>query len=135
MSTLTKLSEKFNTGAFEHLVADVEIPVLTGMQRQGDVLIVPVRAGQVAGLKPVPSEGIAVVRGENGGNTHLLVAEGDVQFAPASGRGVNLGTLLVGKGSIAHLTHPEHGFNSIGTGTYIVKRQREQSDEIRIVQD
>lgn len=133
MNTLTQLSEKFG-GTFEHL-EEVEIPVLSGLQRQGDVLVVPMRAGQIAGLKPVPREGVVVVRGENGGNTHLLVADGDVQFAPNEARGQTLGSLLVGDGAVAYLTHPEHGFNAIGTGSYTVRRQREQADEIRIIAD
>ena len=135
MSTLMELAHKYDTGAFEHLVGDVEIPVLTGPQRQGDVFISPTKAGQVAGLKPIPAEGYPVVRGENGGNTHLLLAEGDVQFAPAEQNGQRLGTLVVGEGSVAHLTHPEHGFQSIGTGFYIIKRQREQADIERMIAD
>ena len=134
MNTLTKLSSKFNTEVLGHL-EDIEVPVLSGLQRQGDVMIVPSRPGQVTGLEPVPSEGFPVVRGENGGNTHLLVAEGDVSFAPNPVRGQRLGTLLVGEGSVAWLTHPEHGFNGIAPGQYIITRQREQSDEIRLVAD
>ena len=134
MNTLTTLAQQFG-GTFDHLIADEEIPVLTGLQRQGDVLIVPSRAGKVDGAKPIPREGVAVVRGENGGNTHLLVADGDVSFAPNAQRGQILGTLLVGDGAVAYLTHPEHGFNAIGTGSYTIKRQREQADEIRIIAD
>ena len=132
MNTITKLAETFG-GTFEHL-DDISIPVLTGLQRQGDVLVVPMRAGQIAGLQPVPREGVAVIRGENGGNTHLLVADGDVQFAPSKGR-QRLGSLLVGEGAVAYLTHPEHGFNAIGTGSYSITRQREQAEEIRIMAD
>ena len=134
MHTLEMLGTKFNQGSFDHL-DDVEIPVLTGMQRQGDVLVIPMREGKIAGLLPIPQEGIAVVRGENGGNTHLLVAEGDVTYAPAQGRGQRLGSLLVGEGAVAYLTHPEHGFNAIGAGSYVINRQREQADEIRIIAD
>jgi hypothetical protein len=36
---------------------------------------------------------------------------------------------------VAYLTHPEHGFNAIGTGSYVINRQREQADEIRIIAD
>ena len=134
MNTLTQLAEKFG-GTFDHLTNDVDVPVLTGAQRQGDVLIVPMKPGKIAGLVPIPPEGVVVVRGENGGNTHLLVAEGDVTFAPNTQRGQRLGSLVVAEGSTAWLTHPEHGFNGIGAGTYIVTRQREQADEIRIVAD
>jgi hypothetical protein len=134
MNTLETLGAKFNQGSFDHL-EDIEIPVLTGMQRQGDVIVIPQREGKIAGLLPIPKEGIAVVRGENGGNTHLLVAEGDVTYAPNPSRGQRLGSLLVGEGGVAYLTHPEHGFNAIGTGSYVINRQREQADEIRIIAD
>lgn len=134
MKTLTTLAQQFG-GTFDHLIADEEIPVLTGLQRQGDVLIVPSRAGQVAGLADVPREGIPVVKGENGGNTHLLVADGHAQYAPNAQRGLRLGTLVVPEGAVAYLTHPEHGFNAIGAGTYVINRQREQADEIRVIAD
>lgn len=135
METLEKLSQKFHTGSLEHLEAQAEIPVLTGAQRQGDVSWWPMRAGQVAGLEQVKPEGYPVVKGEAGGNTHLLLAEGEVLFAPSSQGGVRLGTLVVKEGSVAHLHHPEHGYNSIGSGTYLFNGQRTQMDEIRRVAD
>ncbi len=116
-----------------HLVGDAEVPVITGMQRQGDVFVLPTRAGKVAGLEPIPPQGLAVVRSESGGNTHLLVAEGAVSYAPRNTR-ADLGTLVVDKGT-AWLLHPEHGAQGIGKGTYLIRRQVEQADEIRIVAD
>ena len=119
-----------------HLEAQAEVPVVTGAQRQGDVIVLPMRKGDVAGAKPVPAEGVAVVRGENGGNTHLLVAEGAVSFAAAPEREPQtLGTLVVDKNATAFLLHPEHGGQGIGPGNYTIRRQREQADEIRLVQD
>lgn len=134
MNTQSTLTKRFNTTVLDHL-EDAEVPVLSGPQRQGDVIVAPMRAGAVEGLVPVPAHGIAVVRGENGGNTHLLVAEGDVSFAPAKTRGQRLGTLVVAKGATAYLTHPEHGFTGIAPGTYVIGRQREQADQIRLVAD
>lgn len=117
-----------------HLVADAEIPVVSGkMQRQGDVAIIPMRAGQVDGLKPIPAEGIVVVRGESGGNTHLLVGSG--RWAPNTNDRAVCGTLMVEEGEAAYLTHPEHGGQGIGEGSYIVRRQVEQAEELRIVAD
>ena len=135
MNTITTLQSKFNTETMDHLLADADVPVLTGAQRQGDILIFPMRPGKVDGLVQVPSEGYPVVRGENGGNTHRLLAEGKVSYAPNTQRGQRLGTLVVEKGATAWLEHPEHGFNGIGAGTYIINRQREQADEIRLVAD
>lgn len=135
MRTLTEIMAPHSVEVPEHLIADAEVPVISGKpQRQGDVFIVPMRKGEVAKLKPVPAEGIPVVRGENGGNTHLLVADGPVLFAPRE-FGADMGTLVVPDGATAYLIHPEHGANAIGGGTYIVRRQREQAEEIRLVAD
>lgn len=134
MNTQSTLTKRFNTAVLDHL-DDAEVPVLSGPQRQGDVMVVPTQAREVDGLGAVPREGIAVVRGENGGNTHLLVAEGDVTFAPAKIRGQSLGTLVVGEKSVAYLTHPEHGFMGMAPGSYIIKRQREQAETLRLVAD
>lgn len=86
----------------------------------------------------VPQGGVQVVRGENGGNTHTLLAEtGSVFFdqRTPSATDLSLGTLTVPEGSVALLAHPEHAFSRIGAGSYTIHRQREQSDEIRIVRD
>lgn len=120
----------------DHLVADAEIPVLTGLQVQGDVAIVPRRKGRTANPTEIPSQGIAVVRGEAGGNTHLLVAAGRVVWSPMQQQaGQALGTVDVPKGATAYLLHPEHGANAMGPGFYELRRQREQADEIRLVAD
>jgi hypothetical protein len=119
-----------------HLEAQAAIPVLTGLQVQGDVAIVPSRPSMRQGT-PVPAGGIAVVRGESGGNTHLLVAEGPVSWAPVVGNptGLDLGVVTVPEGATAFLLHPEHGANAMGPGNYTLRRQREQADELRIVAD
>lgn len=133
MNTLTTLTKRFNTEVLAHL-ADAEVPILTAAQRQGDVMVVPSRAGDLSQFSSVPREGIAVVRGENGGNTHLLVAEGDVIYRAVT-NSQTIGEIHVPEGATAWLTHPEHGFNGIGAGHYTVKRQREQADQIRLVAD
>ncbi len=46
-----------------------------------------------------------------------------------------LGHLTVAAGAVAHLAHPEHGYASIAPGNYVIRRQREQADEIRVVAD
>ena len=134
MNTIATLTQKFNTGSLDHLIADTEIPVLTGPNAQGDVSWWPTREGKVAGLIEVKPEGYPVVKGEAGGNTHLLLADGPVFFAPSKDL-LRLGTLVIPEGSVAHLHHPEHGYHSIGAGTYIMKGQRTQMDEIRRIAD
>lgn len=144
MATQLQLTNRFGTELLEHLPEDVEIPILQGTQRQGDVLVCP--AGEIGNYEDVanapliPSAGIPVVRGENGGNTHFLVAEGEVRYVPekeTNAHSLLLGTMFVGEGSSAYLTHPQHGFMGIGSGTYIFKRQREVSleEELRIIAD
>ena len=138
MNTITNLQEKFGSTDLDHLLdayGDVDIPVITGEpQHQGDLFVFPMREGKVEGLVQVPAEGVAVIRGDAGGNTHLLLADGPVFFAPSNDL-LRLGTLVVPEGSVAHLHHPEHGYHSIGTGTYVMKGQRTQMDEIRRVAD
>jgi len=118
-----------------HLEAQAEVPVCTGPQRQGDLIVLPSRPGVELGAL-VPASGVPVVRGEAGGNTHLLVADGPVSWlaGPVSDR-LHLGTVTVPEGATAFLLHPEHGAQGIGPGSYRVRRQREQADEIRMVAD
>lgn len=134
MNTLTEVMTPHGVEIPAHLVADAEVPVLTGMQRQGDVLVIPTRRGKVTGLEPIPPQGIAVVRGEAGGNTHLLVGGG--KWAPITTDRAIMGTLVLEKEDQAFLLHPEHGATGIaGPGAFIVKRQREQADVVRLVSD
>jgi len=139
-ATLADVIGRHGVDVLDHLDRQLEVPVLTGLQAQGDIIVVP---GYKAGIgthvasNPVPAGGVAVVRGENGGNTHTLLADGavswDVVDRPANG--LDLGILTVADGATAFLAHPEHGYAGVGTGTYVIRRQREQADEIRLVQD
>lgn len=127
----------------EGLVADAEVPVLTGPQRQGDVgIFVRSRLGAAerAAAVPVPAEGVAVVQGEaaTGGNAHVLLADGPCTWTPHTARDgeVLLGVLDVPEGATAFLIHTEeHGCNAIGTGTYRLTGKREQADKLRRVAD
>lgn len=134
-ATLSALVERHGIDVLDHLDRDLGIPVLTGLQRQGDVIIVPDTT--VNATTPVPSSGVPVVRGENGGNTHAIVADGVVfcDTRQASANDLALATLTVADGATAYLAHPEHGYNGIGPGTYTLRRQREQADELRMVRD
>jgi len=116
----------------EHLDREAGIPTVKDTPApQGDVMIRP-----VAGLDPattaVPPGGVAVVRGENGGNTHLLVGEAFFDFRE---NGLVIGVVTVPEGATALLSHPEHGGFLIAPGSYEIRRQREQKDEIELVRD
>lgn len=141
--TIADAIKMTGTDVLDHLDRQLDIPVVAGRpQCQGDVAVIPIwmTGNQVASAtQPVPMSGIAVVRSESGGNTHSLHTETGavVCFDSRGAHVVNLalGVLTVGEGSVALLAHPEHGFNRIGPGTYELRRQREQADEIRMVAD
>lgn len=136
-----ELIGKFGIQVEADLDRDAGIPVIAeASQRQGDVYIAYRAQGLAPATTPVPVEGVPVVRGENGGNTHLLLAATAGVFwdaAPATdnANSLALGTLTVEEGATAYLAHPEHGYNGFGAGTYEVKRQREMRDEITAVAD
>jgi len=144
MHTLTTILDRANVSVPDDLLADLVVPVLTGPQRQGDVLIVPrppLGAAEGSTLHPIPATGVAVVRGEATGNTHLLQPETGctVLWAPhvaTDPADVLLGVLSVPGGAVAWLIHTdEHGANGIGPGTYVLRGKREQADELRRVAD
>ena len=111
-----------------HLVADAEVPVLTGPQAQGDLLVVPGEAPETLAWADVPAGGVQVIRGEATGNTHWLHAgfgSSGVAWAPSDGESTVVGHLRVPPGGSALLIHTdEHGANGIGPGTYAVHRKR-----------
>lgn len=140
MTTLQTILDRVNVTAADRSLADIAVPVLTGPQRQGDVMIVPrarLGAAERGAMTVVPSAGVPVVRGEATGNAHILHADGVVMWAPSTDRvGVRLGVLHVADGAVAWLIHTdEHGANGIGPGTYILTGKREQADELRRVAD
>ena len=132
--TVAEAEARFGHDVDEHLERDLEIPVLTGPQRQGDILFVP--AVVKAATDPIPQAGYPVIRGENGGHTHALHTDtGHCFYTPTSRTDGVLGTLTVAEESSAVLAHSEHGFMAFGPGSYTVTRQREQADVIRSVAD
>jgi hypothetical protein len=129
-TTLRSLIERCNAEVLEHLDREVTIPVLTSLQAQGDLLVVPVPDDiDHSSWSPVPPSGIVVLQGQH---DHRLLADGDVAFAPDV-VGQRLGWLRVS--GVAWLLHQEHGGSGIGTGTYELRRQREQAQEQRLVAD
>lgn len=134
------LSQHIDSNAtFSELAQQWDVPTVTGLQHQGDVTVVPAdMAPEYADpTTAVPRGGVAVVRGESGGNTHRLLAEGDVRFdsRQASVASLTLGSLHVTEGATAWLDHPEHGNSGIGPGRYVIRRKREMADELRVVAD
>jgi hypothetical protein len=140
MKTLAQVAQAYDFAVLEHLEADAEVPVLDGLQAQGDLIIVPVPCADTATLghgvlAPVPPEGVPVIEGVNGGHEHRLFASvpGTATFRSWPGRGQVIGVLECTEP--AYLLHPEHGATGIAPGTYELRRQREQAAEERIVVD
>ncbi len=134
MATTSEMIEVTGVDVITHQ-DDIEIPVLAGVQRQGDVIV---RPAKVAATTAVPAAGTPVVRGENGGNTHAIyAADGPVFCDTQAGsvRELRVATLSVPEGSTAYLGHPEHGYMGIAPGDYEIRRQREMAEEIRMVAD
>lgn len=139
MATLGNILDRAGVGTLGVLDSEVDVPVLTGLQAQGDLIILP-RPGRAPATTVIPTGGVDVVRSEAGGNTHsLLSLDGPGCYWDASTAdrsGLVLGTLTVLAGATAFMVHTEeHGANAFGPGTYEVRRQREQADVIRMVAD
>jgi hypothetical protein len=122
----------------ETLARKLEVPTVAGLQHQGDVSVIP--AAMVddyhAPRTPVPTTGVAVLGGDATGNTHLLLASGRVLFDPYPAmQTLTLGSLHVTEQATAYLDHPEHGNSGIAPGRYVLRRKREQADELRMVTD
>lgn len=116
---------------------DLTIPVSGGLQRQGDVIVIPTPA--VTASTPVPASGCPVVRGESGGNTHAIYTDTGSgvtcdTVTPAPGA-LRVACLVVPDGATAYLGHPEHGYLGIAPGTYEVRRQQEMREQLELVAD
>ena len=135
MLTIETLKTDFPVGNLDHLIEDVEIPVLTGPNPQGDLSWYPIREGNVAGLKPIPREGVVILAGNNGHPHTLFSMTGECLYAPNTQRGQRLGTVVVPEGAVLLVGHNEHRYHAVGAGTYIFNRSREMRDEIRMLAD
>jgi hypothetical protein len=133
MTTQTDILTTHGVSVPPHLAA-ADVPVARGVPaRQGDVLALPVRPGLVADTAPIPAKGIQVVAGEAERNTHLLV--GDGLWHALSGP-QDLGTVVVPDGGAAFLIHTgEHGAVQLAPGQWLIRRQRQQADQIELVRD
>lgn len=143
-TTFAQLVDQFATRTefVGEFAADLDIPVLTGPQAQGDVSICPAHLygskPRFGDPKPVTTAGIEVIRGGAMNNAHTLrTLDAGIAWQPVvfSDETVALGLLTVPDGAQCFLEHPEHGFNGIGAGSYVIGRQREQAEAVRMVQD
>jgi hypothetical protein len=142
--TLASLSQQTGLAVLDHLEQSVGIPVVDGLQAQGDLIVIPlslvassVRVPSTAIWQDVPPEGVELLRGAAGGHPHTLVADpGTCRWT----RGVSdsdwLALGVFQTSAVAYLLHPEHGATGCTPGTYVVRRQRElDGPRARLVAD
>lgn len=140
--TVSDAIELFGVDILDYLDRQAEIPVLTGPQCQGDVSICPMHLygskPSFGAAVPVTGSGIEVIRGGAMNNAHTLLTIADgVTWRPVafSGEDVALGLLTVPEGAECFVAHPEHSYSGIAAGTYVIGRQQEQAEAVRMVQD
>ena len=123
--TLSALTTLTGLDVFDYLDQEVSVPVIDGMQAQGDLIVVPhilladsVRTVSWSRYVHVPLSGVELLRSAAGGNPHSLVAdEGSCTWSTAR---AGLPTPRAGHPSdtevTAYLIHPEHGADRNRTG-------------------
>jgi hypothetical protein len=132
--TLASLSQQTGLAVLDHLETSVTIPVVDGLQAQGDLIVIPFSmvAGAMsfwpnAAWAEVPAEGVELLRGEAGGNPHTLVADpGTCRWTTHVSDSDRLAIGVFETSAVAYLLHPEHGATGCAPGTYVVRRQRER---------
>jgi hypothetical protein len=142
--TLGYLSEQTGLTVLDHLEQSVRIPVVDGLQAQGDLIVIPysviassMRLWPKADWREVPPEGVELLRGAAGGNPHTLVAEpGACRWTTRMTDSDGLAIGVFEASAVVYLLHPEHGATGCTPGTYVVRRQREREGaRARLVAD
>ncbi|WP_329109647.1 hypothetical protein OG792_12730 [Micromonospora sp. NBC_01699] len=133
---LADLTRRSGLDVLEHLERQVTIPVVDGLQAQGDLIVIPlgmlddVTVAAHARWRPVPPTGVELLRGAGGGNPHTLVADpGACQWTVDVRDDQLLAIGVLRAIRPAYLIHPEHGGSGIAPGTYLVRRQRERANQ------
>lgn len=145
--TLDDLTARTGLDVLGHLEREVTIPVIDGVQAQGDLLVIPiallaadpsswprrdVSVVDSARWHQVPSAGVEVLRAGTGGNPHTLVADpGTCRWTTGVTDPQELALGALTTTGVAYLIHPEHGGSGIAPGTYVIRRQRERSGTAR----
>jgi hypothetical protein len=146
VKTLAEVTEATGFEVLEHLEAAAQVPVIAGLQAQGDLFIIPVNGDGIAQAKAftsgtraeIPAEGIAVIEAVGGGHEHRLFASrpGTAWWTPLRGS-QDIGILECIEP--VYSLHMEHGAAGVapaaGENAYLLRRQREQADEERLVAD
>ena len=132
--TLSDLTALTGLDVFDYLDQEVSVPVIDGMQAQGDLLVIPypivaevVTPGPWTRSENVPLSGVELLRSAAGGNPHSLVAdEGMCMWSTPVNDPRRLALGILDTRVTAYLIHPEHGATGIAPGRYVIGRQRER---------
>ncbi|MFF3331986.1 hypothetical protein ACFYWX_20885 [Streptomyces sp. NPDC002888] len=135
--TLSELTARTGLDVLDHLERQVTIPVVDGLQAQGDLIVVPYAYVEHsmddhadARWQDVPAAGIELLRSAAGGNPHTLVADpGTCRWTTDVRDTVRLALGMLETSAVAYLIHPEHGGTGIAPGRYVVRRQRERATD------
>lgn len=135
MFTLAEAVKHTNVTVHDYLDHTAEVPRVSQVAAQGDVLILRVTTAAATTVMP---KTVVVVASEASSNTHTLHPSGECFYDAhkATNQGdILLGKLTVPEGSTAVLIHQEHGALEIEPGTYEIRRQREWQNEWQMVHD
>jgi hypothetical protein len=141
---LADLLESTGLDVLDHLETQVAIPVLGGLQAQGDLIVIPrallddVVVPDWAVHRDVPASGLELLRSATGGNPHTLVADPHTcTWTDWVRDPTGLAIGLLRATAPAYLIHPEHGGSGIAPGEYVIRRQRERgsSRPTRLIAD
>ncbi|GAA4878294.1 hypothetical protein [Kitasatospora terrestris] len=131
--TLAQLTARTGLDVLDHLERELTVPVVDGLQAQGDLIVVPhhlvptVTDTSWTVWQDVPPDGVELLRGAGGGNPHTLVADpGTCRWTTSVRDPLRLALGLLETTAVAYLIHPEHGGTGIAPGRYVVRRQRER---------
>jgi hypothetical protein len=134
--TLAELTRRTGRDVLDHLERQVTIPVVDGLQAQGDLIVVPYAfVARAVALttnhwREVPAAGVELLRSAAGGNPHTLVADpGTCRWTRHVRDTMGLAIAMIETSAVAYLIHPEHGGTGIAPGRYVVRRQRERETE------
>ncbi|NRQ38506.1 hypothetical protein HII36_42770 [Nonomuraea sp. NN258] len=142
--TLASLSLRTGLAVLDHLEQSARIPVVDGLQAQGDLIVIPlsvvdqvVKPSRGATWTDVPPEGVELLRGAAGGNPHTLVADpGTCRWTTSVLDHTDLAIGIFNATAVVYLLHPEHGGSGCAPGRYVVRRQREREGQrARLVAD
>lgn len=132
-TTLADLTRRTGLTVLDHLERELSLPVVSGLQAQGDLIVVPaallpdVALSRHPRWRHVPAAGIELLRGTAGANPHTLVADpGTCRWTTWVTDPHRLALGVIATTAVAYLVHPEHGGSGIAPGRYVVRRQRER---------